>query len=295
MDGGVTINRPPRDGHMAFVRTPDNISIELLQDGAPLRRPSPGLRCRIPAPGDEAAARFLELTGAARADRAGADGGGGRRRAGGGRDTGRGARIAALRDAVGRSRCARRSPKCARRRRGRSTSISSATRCLSPPDESEWRNVARALLCGGRRRRPGAAAAAPAVRRRDVRGGRGGAARDRELPFRAAGAGAARAGARRGAKVFGNATTPTKRTGSPAHGCDAIIAQGGEAGGHAGWFLDTHRPIGTLALVRGWSRGRPAGDRGGRDRRRCRDRRGVPARRRRRCRSAPPISPRPKA
>ena len=34
MDAGVTINRPPRDGHMAFVRTPDNISIELLQDGS---------------------------------------------------------------------------------------------------------------------------------------------------------------------------------------------------------------------------------------------------------------------
>jgi lactoylglutathione lyase len=34
MDGGVTINRPPRDGHMAFVRSPDGISIELLQDGA---------------------------------------------------------------------------------------------------------------------------------------------------------------------------------------------------------------------------------------------------------------------
>jgi len=33
MDGGVTINRPPRDGHMAFVRTPDGISVELLQDG----------------------------------------------------------------------------------------------------------------------------------------------------------------------------------------------------------------------------------------------------------------------
>ncbi|HEX8301511.1 VOC family protein [Sphingomonas sp.] len=33
MDGGVTINRPPRDGHMAFVRTPDNISIEILQEG----------------------------------------------------------------------------------------------------------------------------------------------------------------------------------------------------------------------------------------------------------------------
>lgn len=33
MDAGVTINRPPCDGHMAFVRTPDGISIELLQDG----------------------------------------------------------------------------------------------------------------------------------------------------------------------------------------------------------------------------------------------------------------------
>jgi lactoylglutathione lyase len=33
MDAGVTINRPPRDGHMAFVRSPDNISVELLQDG----------------------------------------------------------------------------------------------------------------------------------------------------------------------------------------------------------------------------------------------------------------------
>ncbi|MEM6480292.1 MAG: VOC family protein [Pseudomonadota bacterium] len=36
MDHGVTINRPPRDGHMAFVRSPDNISIELLQAGDPL-------------------------------------------------------------------------------------------------------------------------------------------------------------------------------------------------------------------------------------------------------------------
>ncbi len=35
MDAGITINRPPRDGRMAFVRTPDNISVELLQkDGA---------------------------------------------------------------------------------------------------------------------------------------------------------------------------------------------------------------------------------------------------------------------
>ena len=33
MAAGVTINRPPRDGHMAFIRTPDGISVELLQDG----------------------------------------------------------------------------------------------------------------------------------------------------------------------------------------------------------------------------------------------------------------------
>lgn len=41
MDAGVTINRPPRDGHMAFVRSPDRISIELLQKGEdlPLKEP----------------------------------------------------------------------------------------------------------------------------------------------------------------------------------------------------------------------------------------------------------------
>ena len=41
MDAGVTINRPPRDGHMAFVRSPDGISIELLQRGEaqPVREP----------------------------------------------------------------------------------------------------------------------------------------------------------------------------------------------------------------------------------------------------------------
>ncbi len=41
MDGGVTINRPPRDGHMAFVRSPDGISIELLQKGASLAPAEP--------------------------------------------------------------------------------------------------------------------------------------------------------------------------------------------------------------------------------------------------------------
>ena len=41
MDAGVTINRPPRDGHMAFVRSPDNISIELLQKGESLAPQEP--------------------------------------------------------------------------------------------------------------------------------------------------------------------------------------------------------------------------------------------------------------
>ncbi len=41
MDAGVTINRPPRDGRMAFVRSPDNISFELLQRGAALAPQEP--------------------------------------------------------------------------------------------------------------------------------------------------------------------------------------------------------------------------------------------------------------
>ncbi len=41
MDGGVIINRPPRDGRMAFVRSPDNISIELLQEGDALPAAEP--------------------------------------------------------------------------------------------------------------------------------------------------------------------------------------------------------------------------------------------------------------
>ena len=40
-DAGVTINRPPRDGHMAFVRSPDNISVELLQKGESLAPQEP--------------------------------------------------------------------------------------------------------------------------------------------------------------------------------------------------------------------------------------------------------------
>jgi lactoylglutathione lyase len=41
MDEGVTINRPPRDGKMAFVRSPDDISVELLQKGDPLPKAEP--------------------------------------------------------------------------------------------------------------------------------------------------------------------------------------------------------------------------------------------------------------
>ena len=41
VDRGVTINRPPRDGHMAFIRSPDGISIELLQRGKALPRQEP--------------------------------------------------------------------------------------------------------------------------------------------------------------------------------------------------------------------------------------------------------------
>ncbi len=43
MDGGVTINRPPRDGRMAFVRSPDGISVELLQEGAAMAPAEPWL------------------------------------------------------------------------------------------------------------------------------------------------------------------------------------------------------------------------------------------------------------
>jgi len=50
MDAGVTINRPPRDGHMAFIRSPDNISIELLQAGDSLPEREPW--CSMPNTGE---------------------------------------------------------------------------------------------------------------------------------------------------------------------------------------------------------------------------------------------------
>src|SRR3954454_19674189 len=50
MDAGVTINRPPRDGRMAFVRSPDNISVELLQKGGRLAPAEPW--ASMPNPGE---------------------------------------------------------------------------------------------------------------------------------------------------------------------------------------------------------------------------------------------------
>jgi nitronate monooxygenase len=52
------------------------------------------------------------------------------------------------------------------------------------------------------------------------------------------------------ARVIGNATTLAEGAFLAAQGCDAVIAQGFEAGGHAGWFLEGHRPVGSLALTR---------------------------------------------
>ena len=54
MQAGIIINRPPRDGQMAFVRSPDRHSIELLQKGEPLPAREPWNRCRIPGNGEDA-------------------------------------------------------------------------------------------------------------------------------------------------------------------------------------------------------------------------------------------------
>jgi len=53
-----------------------------------------------------------------------------------------------------------------------------------------------------------------------------------------------------GARIFGNATTLAEALWLVDHGCEAVIAQGFEAGGHAGHFLSGHHPIGLFALVR---------------------------------------------
>jgi nitronate monooxygenase len=60
-----------------------------------------------------------------------------------------------------------------------------------------------------------------------------------------------------GARILGNATTPAEATLLAVRGCDAIIAQGFEAGGHAGYFLGPHEPVGLFALVRQIARSLP--------------------------------------
>jgi hypothetical protein len=64
--GGVTINRPPRDGRMAFVRSPDNVSVELLQKGGRRRRRSPGRRWRTPGTGSPEGGGGRRLRGRAK-------------------------------------------------------------------------------------------------------------------------------------------------------------------------------------------------------------------------------------
>ncbi len=53
-----------------------------------------------------------------------------------------------------------------------------------------------------------------------------------------------------GPRILGNATTPREAALLASRGCDAIIAQGFEAGGHSGYFLDGYKPVGLFALVR---------------------------------------------
>ena len=75
MDGGVTINRPPRDGRMAFVRSPDNISVELLQKGQAL---DAGRALGVDAEQRRMVGwldrRFVDLVGTRASDRPGANG-----------------------------------------------------------------------------------------------------------------------------------------------------------------------------------------------------------------------------
>ena len=66
MDAGVTVNRPPRDGHMAFIRSPDNISLEILQKGERCPPRSPGRRCRTPANGSRRERGRIVAGGSAR-------------------------------------------------------------------------------------------------------------------------------------------------------------------------------------------------------------------------------------
>ena len=145
---------------------------------------------------------------------------------------------------------------------GRSTSTSSATPSRSPtPSATGPGGRAVAVLRGvrHRRQRHSGGTRTSAVQRRDRRRARGVQAGGGELPLRPA---VARtwwlACARWGAKILSSATTVDEARWLEAHGVDAVIAQGLEAGGHRGIFLseDLSTQIGTLALVPQIVRGR---------------------------------------
>ena len=199
--------------------------------------PSPGRRCRIRAIGERLARPALPRAGrGAAADRAGADGRGGRRRAGGRGDQGRRGRLAALRDAdAGRGHGAgRRGARQARR--------AAQPQLLLPRhagrrrDDARLAGAARALLrrggrrSGGRRRRRCGGRSTRRCARSSRRFGPSWSASISACRTRRCWRGSGRAGAR----ILGNATDVAEARWLAARGVDAIIAQGWEAGGHAG-------------------------------------------------------------
>ena len=134
-------------------------------------------------------------------------------------------------------------------------------------------HASRALLCRAWRNTAGAPAEGrvTALRRGDLRAGRGAEARNRELSFRPAGAGLPTRVKAAGCKIVSSATSVKEAIWLAERGVDAIIAQGAEAGGHRGMFLETD-----VAAQVGHLRAR-ASDR------RCREGSGDCRRRHRRC------------
>ena len=288
MDAGVTINRPPRDGRMAFVRIARQHLDRAAAEG---RRAGAGRALGVDA-------QHRRMVGWPRpplprsrrdraSDRSGADG----RRGRSGAVRRRNAKAArSARCPAGCSRPSRCASRCAEVREQLSGPLNLNFFCHRMPadvDDCAWRALLQPYYDEYRRRARQRRRAAPAVRRGDVRGGRGAEARGRQLPLRPA-----------------SETTlldRVKRSGRDRHrqrddgrgsalarssaGVDAIIAQGFEAGGHTGRFLgrDPAEALGLFALAPAGRRRRlRPGDRCRRDRRRSRHRRGVHARRERR-------------
>ena len=143
--GGVTINRPPARRPHGLRANPRQYLDRAAPEGRP---PARGRALGLDAEHGPLVSGWPDRTfaGAARQPAAadpGADGGRRRGRAGGGGDEGRRGRLAALRDADAGGSCARRWARCARGRRGRSTSISSATTCRAKRTTRAWRALLR--------------------------------------------------------------------------------------------------------------------------------------------------------